>query len=177
MNITFEYNKYIQNGPSFIRTPSSLNIPTMFGTFDINSTIISPKDQFNWFEECAESLEVGWQAIVCGDIEYCRLLSYNLATKYIGNRRNVLWNRITTARYTEKIKSFYSLIVADALVTFDNQIDSVRFGNCFDLCSQYRGKSSVIVVCSGMTPQEVVDKCHLRPDYLWYLKPKQKKER
>ena len=177
MTVSIDYEKSsIEDAPGYIRLTVPLTLPKHFAPFEINKTMIPPKSQMEWYRDILSELDRGWLSVVCGDIEYSRMFAYHLCSKYVEAKQRAVWKRITTVRWMDKPKAYASVLALDALITFDGQVDSVRFGNAFDMCSEFRGKSSVIVIAGGMTPEEVCQKAHLRPDYLFYLRTKQHRE-
>lgn len=175
MLLTFNETRSVIDAPNFIRLPDGLSLPGAFSPFDIRNKVISPTAQNDWFQEVLESGEMGWQGLVCGDIESCRLLGLTIAEGY-AQRYHTQWLRIGGSRLPKMPLGLRACYVVDSLVQFDGQLDPVRWGNIFDFCSTCRGKSTVIVLAPELSPSVAQKMSHLRPDYMWYLRAKQKRE-
>ena len=179
MQITFKENTSITNygnGPKFIRMTSPLILPGHFAPYEVKNKVIDSRTQMGWLNEILTNNEIGWFGLICGDIEAIRLMAYYIATQT--KPFGTYWQYIGGSRYVEQKKDSGGptlIYVVDSLVSFDGQIDPIRFGNVFDFVSKNRGKSSMIVL-STLEVEETCQKAHLRPDYMWYINPKKLRE-
>lgn len=177
MPVNFSYSETtVTDAPKYIRTPTPLSLPSNFGEFEVAKKFVTRTTQMKWCESVTNDLERGWQGIICGDIEYCRLMALYIGHQYSQKPTQTQWLRINGTRYVHRTNAALGLIIVDSLLQFNGQFDPVRWGNVFDVCSEYRGKSSVLVIVPGLAPEEATTMSHLRPDYMWYLRTKQRKE-
>lgn len=177
---TFKQIDEVIDGPGYIGSPD-FSIPKAFGAFTVLNKAITPRIQQEWFDAITEE-EHGWVSVVCGPhIEQLRLFAYCIGAHFARNKNKVQWTRVNGARwFPRKEDKYRHFHVLDSFLTFPSQTtdkaaityDVVRAGNIFDMISHVRGKSSVMVLCPNLTPEQACFHLTVKADFMFQLSDK-----
>lgn len=127
----------------------------------------------------------GWTAFVCGLPETTRLFAYSMMRHYSESTRYITWHHVTASKWDKLIdardKPILDMIVLDSLLTHppmhpnaSRAYDPTRIGKIFDIVASYRGRSSILILCPELDPEEAFKISSIQPEFMLYLKGKQK---
>lgn len=171
------------NTPKYIRG-NKFEATTIFHKFEIIDIPVTKEMQVEYLESALND-DGGWTSFVCGSTEQCRMFAYSLMKHYAEETKSLLWHRVNGSRYDvlldERFRKPYHMIVVDSLLTHPKMhpngsraYDPARIGKIYDIVGEYRGESSLVILCPDLTPDEAHSICLIQPDLMWYLKPKVK---
>lgn len=170
--------------PNYIRG-SSFDARSVFHSFEVLDIPVSKTTQMEYLDSIIED-DGGWVAFACGLPEMCRMFAFEVMARYHEQDSDLLlWHRVTSSRYDELLDNrndkFYHLIVVDSLLTHPKMhpsafraYDPSRIGKVHDIASKYRGRTSVLILCPELTPEEAYKCSMIQADQMFYLKPKAK---
>lgn len=169
--------------PKYIRG-NGFDAFKMFHKFELMDILVTREMQQDYLDS-AVNMDGGWVAFVCGVPEMCRMFAYTLMRYYSHDTDKLRWHRVNSSRYDilldERFRSPYHMIVVDSLLTHPKMhpnafrsFDPGRIGKIHDIVAEYRGESSLVILCPELTPEEAYQVSLVQADLLFYLRPKVK---
>ena len=169
--------------PKYIRG-SGFDAIKLFHRFEVMDTIVTREDQTGYLNS-ALTEDGGWISFVCGSPENCRMFAYSLMTHYASESNKLLWHRVNSSRYDilldERFRKQHHMIVLDCLLTHPKMhpnasraYDPARLGKIHDIVGEYRGESSIVILCPELQPEEAYYTSMIQADLMWLLKPRVK---
>jgi hypothetical protein len=151
--------------PRFIRC-KEFDATEYMQQFEVIGKVVTSNEQVDYLDTCLNE-DGGWVAFVCGQHpEQIRLFAYALFANYSKTSNKLDWHHVTGSRWDKYLDSVNDppakhLVVLDSLLTHppmhpsgNRGYDPARLGKIYDITAKHRGKTSIVILCPGLLPEE-----------------------
>lgn len=170
--------------PNYIRG-EDFDALKLFYRFEIIGKQVGTDEQATYLEQAVTD-DGGWVAFICGLPEQTRLMAFTLMSVYRQENASVKWHHVTGSTWdymldSKKREADPHLVVLDSMLTHppmhpnaSRGYDPKRLGKIFDITAQLRGKTSIVILCPDLEPEEAYRISQIQPELMFYLKQKPK---
>ena len=170
-----------QGCPHYIRG-NKFDTKASLQSYSVNDKVVTVRQQLKELEMQWKE-EEGWLCYLCGDFNRMQMYSLKLfkfiSTPYYGfQTTSKKWVRLTNGyrQFDEhtpaKALPIEKFMILDSLLTHGDLIslDYARASKIFDIIAKRRGRSSIIVLCPDLTPEESIKLLKHDPDIIGNFK-------